>query len=132
MASTYQAGLTRWDVGRWGRKVLARIGAELEEVCYLNAARCQHPGIGVALQRLYQRRWPIRETLRFLRPRLLLITSRTALVAAGPEPWPCMVAALSQRNGRLLQTSPWQPQSDNLSPSAWLGELENAMCAQTR
>ena len=123
MQETYGPGLRGWTVGQWGRKALAELGVELDDVAYLNAARCQATDTGKDLQRLCQRRWPLRRTIETLQPRLLLLSSLTALGSAGPQEWPCRVAAFSQRNGRLVLDSPWKPRGGALSASVWMAEL---------
>ena len=123
MQETYGPGLRGWTVGQWGRKALAELGVDLDDVSYLNAARCQATDTGEDLQRLCQGRWPLRRTVKALQPRLLLLSSLTALNFAGPKDWPCRVVAFSQRNGRLVLTSPWKPRSGALSASVWMAEL---------
>lgn len=122
--ATYQRGLAAWNVvGTRGFRVLDRLGLTLVEIAYLNAARCQHVSTGERLQKFCQRRWPLRTTVALLRPALLVITSDTALKAAGASPWPCTVIAYNQRNGRLTQASPWKPISGSLRMDDWLEEL---------
>jgi hypothetical protein len=123
MSDVYQQGLARWNVGYWGRRVLDQLGVPLSAVAYTNAAKCQAFGTAEGLQRLCQTQWPLRDTARMLAPALILITSQTALQAAGPGPWPCPVIALSQRNGRIIRDSPWQPPAGDPSPLTWIPEL---------
>jgi hypothetical protein len=125
LRNTYEIGLATWTVGGWPRRALERLGVPIAAVAYSNAARCQATDTGIELQRHCLKRWPVQRLLDLLEPDLVLLTSKTTLDATASSTWRCPVAAFSQRNGRLLQTSPWHPVGDrsSVSYSSWINPL---------
>jgi hypothetical protein len=88
----YLIGLRGWPLGRQLRFAASRLGISLEEVTYLNAARCQYPEIPPALaqarlakpalQRFCLSRFPISRVVADVEPELLLFTSVVAFDSA--------------------------------------------------
>ena len=125
LRSIYQRGLSTWTVGTWARTALEHLGVPLEAIAYTNAARCQAADTGTGLQELCLSKWSLRDLVSILQPSLLLLTSETALRLSGTALWPCTVVAFSQRNGRLMKKSRWQPPGATgpTSQSTWLPAL---------
>lgn len=123
LRSVYLRGLSTWTVGARARTALDRLGVPLEAIAYTNAARCQAPDTGTGLQELCLSKWSLRDLVSILEPSLVLLTSETALRLSGRTRWPCTVLAFSQRNGRLMKNSPWQPlgATGPTSQGTWLG-----------
>ena len=132
--TTYERGPRQWTVGSWPGKALLSLDVDLRSVAYTNVAKCQAVDTGVALQKLCIGRWPIRRLVELLAPGLVLLTSETGLRLSGPSKWPCPVVAFSQRNGRLLNASPWKPPAVSTSVSFidWMGPLLEAQGSPTK
>lgn len=123
--SLYERGLRRWTVGSWPGKALVALDVTVEAVAYTNVAKCQAVDTGVALQKFCIERWSLHRIVKMLDPGLVLLTSATGLACSGSADWPCDVVAFSQRNGRLLNGSPWKPSGVTGSTSFqhWLAQL---------
>lgn len=123
--STYERGLRSWTVGGWPGKALFALGVPIESIAYTNVAKCQALDTGVALQKFCVRRWSLRHLVEILQPGLVLLTSATGLASSGSESWPCDVVGFSQRNGRLLNESPWRPPTGEVSFKNWIKVLRS-------
>jgi hypothetical protein len=92
MRDVYLIGLRGWALGRQLRFAAASLGFSLEEVTYVNAARCQYPEIPPALpqarlvkpalQRFCLKRFPMTRIVNAVQPQLLLFTSVAAFDSA--------------------------------------------------
>jgi hypothetical protein len=125
LRKVYLRGLSTWTVGTWARTALEDLGVPLGAIAYTNAARCQSVDTGTGLQELCLSKWSLRDLVTILGPSLVLLTSETALRLSGTAQWPCTVVAFSQRNGRLMKKSPWQPPGATgpTAQSTWLPAL---------
>jgi hypothetical protein len=110
----YLAGMRRWAVGRQLRYLTAALGISLNQVAFVNAARCQYPEIPpalakpketkIALQLLCLRRFPVSDLVSGLKPSVVLFTSTVAFdQAAQLSHGPQLSVCIHQLSGQLTR-----------------------------
>jgi hypothetical protein len=110
----YSEALRTWKVGHLIRDVATEtLGISVDQMAYLNAARCQAPMGTTAWRRqdllvkFCQNWWPLEEALTALDPALLVIGTAAMLRQLPPQPSRRLAVGVFRH--QIQRGSPWKP-----------------------